>query len=392
MRKDPWHYPRIALAEQYLGRFDPGPAQALTLFAERRAGKTSFLRHDLADAALRAALQPVYIDLWASRADPGRAIADGLEAATRRVKDPAYRYGSLLGRFGEDVASVGALGVSVSLRARPQHAGPESTLSRMTFWADQLVAHSSRPILLMIDEVQALAGAADGVDVASALRSILQQHGRLTIRPVFTGSSRDGLNRMFNQSNAAFFRFGASPAFPAPDDGIAEFFAARVRASSGIVIDPDALLEAFEALDRRPGPLRELVEEMDNAGDPDVPKYLQRQIGEMQAMASARADLARLKPVDVAVLEQIHAGAEIFGRAAKSYIAGRLGIASVNNKTLNDALNKLRAGGLVTRVDRGVYKIEDREVAALVAQSVPDDSRPQLELGGLGNPERGLGA
>lgn len=274
MDRDPWHYPRTGLAEQFLRRFNPGPAQALTLFAERRAGKTAFLQNDLAPAAIAAKLQPVYIDLWAHRADPGRAIADGLEAAARKVRDPNYKYGSILGRFDDQVTSLGAFGVSVGMKGRTEAQGPDDTISRIGFWADQ---------------------------------------------------------------------------------------------SSGIRVPEAELLRAFNELDRRPGPFREMVEAMDNAAEPNVEKYLQRQIGEMQAMAYTRADLAKLKPLDVAVLEQILTGdGELFGRESKAAIASRIGVDSVNPKSLTDSLNKLRDLGMVTRVDRGDYRIEDRDVETLL--------------------------
>ncbi len=93
LNRDPWHYPRPELANTFLRRFDPGPAEALTLFAQRRSGKTAFLKNDLAAAALATKLQPVYIDLWAHMDDPSLAIADGFEAAARTLQDPKYKYG-----------------------------------------------------------------------------------------------------------------------------------------------------------------------------------------------------------------------------------------------------------------------------------------------------------
>lgn len=339
MHRDPWHYPRTGLAAQFLRRFDPGPAQALTLFAERRAGKTSFLKHDLSPAAADAGLRPVYIDLWADRADPGRAIAEGLETAAMAINE----------------------------HAQPDPQKTQDTISRIGFWANQLVTHSKQPVLLMVDEVQSLADAADGGDVASALRSTLQQHGRQALRPVFTGSSRDGLQRLFNQTNAAFFRYGAQMDFPSPDDGIGEYFAERLRESSGIEVPASELVRAFRELGRRPGVFREMVEAMDHAGETHVETYLQRQIGQMQAMAETRADLAKLRPFDVAVLEQIlQQPGELFGRASKAAIADRVGVDSVNPKTLTASLTKLRGLGMVTRVDRGEYHIEDRDVEAML--------------------------
>ena len=51
MTDDPWHFGRDELATQTLSLLSSGPAQALTLFAPRRTGKTEFLLKDLAPHA-----------------------------------------------------------------------------------------------------------------------------------------------------------------------------------------------------------------------------------------------------------------------------------------------------------------------------------------------------
>jgi hypothetical protein len=366
---DAWHYPRLALAEHFLRRFDPGPAEALTLFAERRSGKTAFLQKDLTPVAIRAKIQPVYIDLWSNRSAPALAIADGFEAAARFVLDPNYKYGSLLGRFNDKITSVGALGVSVGMAGGGNGTGaPTEPIARITFWADQLIAASKRPILLMIDEIQTLATARDNMDIASALRAALQRHGRLRLRPVFTGSSRDGLNRLFNESNAAFFRYGSNMDFPPPDDGIAAFFSDRLRFSAGVHVPPEKFVAAFHALQSRPGPFREMVTAMDSAGSGDVDQFLRQQMAYMESLADARVRLARLSDMELAVLKQIVIGAPVFGQKANAEMAAQITKtpSAVNPKLINDALNKLRDAGIVTRIDRGEYLIEDTDVAALL--------------------------
>lgn len=379
IHQDAWHYPRRELAEDFLRRFDPGPAEALTLFAERRSGKTAFLKNDLSIEAIAQELQPVYIDLWANRGEPGRAIADGLEAAARTLKDPKYKYGSILGRFDQQITSIGAFGASIGMKTREDAPAPTDTLSRISFWADQMVANTKRPVVLMIDEIQTLAGgqSEQAVNVASALRAALQKHGRLAIRPVFTGSSRDGLQRLFNQSNAAFYNYGSSPKFPSPDDGIAQFMRVRMRQSSGIDVPTTKLLAAFNQLDRRPGPFRAMVAAMDNEDRDDIETFVQRQLGEMQAQAWAREDMAGLRPLDKIVLEVIRAQLPLFGAETAQYISERLGLDEsaprVNPKSINDSISKMRAAYLVTRVGRGQYLIEDREIADLVNERLPPE-------------------
>jgi len=378
---DPWHYPRPELADKYLDRFNPGPAEALILFAERRSGKTAFARNDLAPRALARGLQPVLIDLWSNRADPGLALADGLEAAARSVQNPDYKYGKLLGsaeKAAQNITSVGAFGVSVGIKRKEDSPAPTETLARINYWADQLVNSSKRPIVLILDEAQSIASAENGINIASALRATLQKHGRQKIEPIFTGSSRDGLNRLFEETGAPFYRFGSRPEFTSPDDGICYFFAQRVKESSGIELSVPALVDAFNQLERRPGPFREMVETMDNEADPNVELYLQHQLGDMQAMVHSRSDLQRLKTIDLAILDQIVLNQELFGVEAGNYLADKLKVEKVNPKLINDSISKMRDMGIILRKARGVYLIEDRDVAILVKQGLPAELQAKV--------------
>jgi hypothetical protein len=49
----------------------------------------------------------------------------------------------------------------------------------------------------------------------------------------------------------------------------------------------------------------------------------------MQALADARARLARLRPIDFAVLDRIQTGDRFFGKESERFIAGRLGVDQV---------------------------------------------------------------
>lgn len=365
---DPWHYPRPDLARKLLARFDPGPAEALALYAPRRSGKTSFLLNDLAATAAEQGLQPVFVDLWANRERPGEAIADALEAAARKVQSPDFKYGTVLGRFAKEVTSIGAFGVSVGMKERASVTGPstQDTLSRIGYWADQLLASSARPVMLIVDEAGALASAKDGLEVAAALRAALQRHGRLDVRPVFSASSRESLTRLFDTPDSPLYRFGVGGVLPPPDEGIAKHFAERLKESSGISVSVNALTDAYRRLDNKPAALRSLAASMDAEADPSVSKYLERQLGSQESMAEQRAGLLKkqLAPLDIALLREIASERpQLWGAEALGRIAGEAGIPIVTPKSLDDSLTRLRAAGLVARIERGLYEVEDHEAA-----------------------------
>ena len=62
-----WHYHRPKLAKIYLDTLNAGLVTTTTIFAPRRAGKTSFLLKDLAPAALTLGYIVVYVDLWQTK-------------------------------------------------------------------------------------------------------------------------------------------------------------------------------------------------------------------------------------------------------------------------------------------------------------------------------------
>lgn len=389
--KDSWHWPRPDLAASYLERFEPGPAQALSLFAERRSGKTDFLVKDLAPAAEKAGLQPVYVDLWSNRNDPGKALADSLETATRMLRDPKFKAGRLAGSM-EQLTNVGvsglfgAVGVTLGRTRRPEDPAPTDKVSRIGFWGHHLCAATTRPVLLMVDEVQALAYVSDGVDVSSALRSVLQQQGRMKLRPVFTGSSRDGLQRMFNRYQAAFFRYGSQDNFPSPGESFVDFLATKAKEASGIELDAGALREAYAEFNHKPGPIREMVEMMANDRSEDVAKYTQRELGILLIEEKAKMDLASLRPLERAVLEAVMLHGKVYTKEAKAHIGEHLGVdeSAINNKSLAAATDKLRANGMIVMIERGEYRIEDSELANHIEERFEEDAlRRAPKLGRL---------
>ncbi len=76
-----WHFHRPVLAKRYLDMLDVGLVTSTTIFAPRRAGKTSFLLKDIAPAAQAAGYTVAYADLWQTKLSPAVAIIRALEKA-----------------------------------------------------------------------------------------------------------------------------------------------------------------------------------------------------------------------------------------------------------------------------------------------------------------------
>ncbi|MBU2860055.1 hypothetical protein HF290_06415 [Acidithiobacillus ferrooxidans] len=212
MVKDPWHYPRTALADQYLKTLGIGLSKSLVLFAQRRMGKTEFLRKDLLPAAEMAGYITIYVSLWESREDPKSVLLDAIRKAAegegiisgvwRRLSRPESKIG-----VGTNASTVGA---QASCEQGP--AKVSDHLLDLRQWMNTL-AEKKKPTLLLVDEIQTLADEKRYGALVAALRSGLDKHGD-QIKAVFTGSSSEGLRRMFQMEKAPFFQFSHRIPFP----------------------------------------------------------------------------------------------------------------------------------------------------------------------------------
>ena len=212
MAKDPWHYPRTALADQYLKTLGIGLSKSLVLFAQRRMGKTEFLRKDLLPAAEKAGYITIYVSLWESREDPKSVLLDVIRKAAegegiissvwRRLGRPESKIG-----VGTNAGTVGA-----QVSWEPGTAEASDHMLDLRQWMNTL-AQKKNPTLLLVDEIQSLADEKRYGALVAALRSALDKHGD-QIKAVFTGSSSEGLRRMFQMEKAPFFQFGHQIPFP----------------------------------------------------------------------------------------------------------------------------------------------------------------------------------
>ncbi|AEM48658.1 hypothetical protein Acife_2570 [Acidithiobacillus ferrivorans SS3] len=242
MVKDPWHYPRTALADQYLKTLAIGLSKSLVLFAQRRMGKSEFLRKDLLPAAEKAGYITIYVSLWESREDPQSVLLDAIRKAAEGegIISGVWRR---LGRPGSKIG-VGANASTVGVQASWEQGTAEASdhMLDLRQWMNTL-AEKKKPTLLLVDEIQTLADEKRYGALVAALRSALDKHGD-QIKAIFTGSSSEGLRRMFQMEKAPFFQF--SHQIPFPQLG-PEFVQHMLRAFANATQRPLNEAEAWQA-------------------------------------------------------------------------------------------------------------------------------------------------
>jgi len=250
-----WHYHRPSLAKVYLDTLNAGLVTSTTIFAPRRAGKTSFLLKDLTPAAETIGYTVVYVDLWQTKISPGVSIVRALE----RALEPKNAIESLLEKLNTPIKKLKAkaeiagakLEGEVELGDTGKHIQTEVAL-KIDVLIDTLC--KNKPVLLLVDEAQELAKTKEHEAVATALRTAITRN-QSCLRVVFTGSSRTQLAHVFSNSNAPLYSTGSAIAdFPKLGRDFIEYIADRFHDSTGRTLPIEPAWEAFVSLKQQPEP------------------------------------------------------------------------------------------------------------------------------------------
>jgi hypothetical protein len=347
---------RPALAESYLALLRAQPGRPLAMFAPRRVGKTFFLDHDLAPAARKSGLLPVYADLWLQKSAPLEAINHALEEA----QDDALVPRSQAGRLAKTpVRKLGALGASIDLGDAPARrslpAAPELRLDALVV---RLAQAAGRPVLLMLDEVQTLGDVAQGDRVIASLRAVLHKR-RDILQAVFTGSSQEAMARMLSTAGAPMYQFAQLLDFPVLGDDFLALLAAHfAQVHRGKTLAMDELRQVFAQIGFKPRLMRDLVKSLSAEGRTDVTQGMKRFLLSDQQVAGWQALLQPFDAFDRSVLRAVAAGQPPLGRDTLRLLPAVGGQAPTIAK-VRAALERLRKAGLLSRTPGGATVIED---------------------------------
>ena len=362
MTRDPWHFRRDELAEQVLGTLARGPAQALSLFAPRRAGKTEFLIRDLAPHAETRGHRVIYASFWQAPLSPLAVLLHALEKSREsggladRVRASAWKVAPKL----KLSASIPGTGTGAEAEIDLTRLKGEPPANLLLHLDDLLgrVSKTGKPTILLLDEVQELARSRGNASLVAALRTSLdkRQEG---LRAVFTGSSRAGLAAMFSDREAPFFHFATPIDLPALGTGFVDHVVAVFRKTAKRRLDRAGMVDAFDRLHRNPYFLRLLVQRM--LYDPehtvgsaleDVRERIAAELGYPEAWLG-------LTPLQRETARALATGAaRPFSRDFRAALGAVLGGDAPSAARVQAALRRLERLGIVDAA-RGVWELAD---------------------------------
>ncbi|QRX84963.1 hypothetical protein JQN73_13635 [Glaciimonas sp. PAMC28666] len=357
---------RPELATSYLSLLLAQPGRPIALFAPRRVGKTYFLDGDLTPAAEKMGFLAVYADLWLNRTFPLDAINQALEEALDDVNVPLSR----LGKIGKTkVKRVGALGASLELGAAPRRRSlPEKPELRMDSLIARLAADSDKPILLMLDEIQALGHSAGGEAAIATVRAVLQKHKKKLVA-VFTGSSQEALGEMMMSAGGPMYQFAQLLTFPFLDIEFLERLASHFRKVHPTkTLDIDALQKVFAHIGFKPALMKDIVKEMSAEGMTDVNLALAHFMQDERNFLAWQSVFSGLQPLEQAVLIILAHGIAPMGKETISVLAAVPTVKATLAK-VRAALDRMRKAGILANPPKIGYMIEDRLFRDYIAKT-----------------------
>jgi uncharacterized protein len=361
-----WHYPRSELAEGYLDTLRAGLIASVVLFAPRRKGKTEFLLEDLFPLAELAGYRTVYCSMWQNRSDPLAALLLALtnaakprgikeklgERLLRPLKKTSLEFDA--GHFGK---------VKAEAQFNDRSAVNQAQLQSLPELVDAVVAASKGKVLIAFDEIQHLAKP-EFQELVAALRTTLDVRKK-SVKTVFTGSSRNRLQMMFSQIKAPLFQFSQSTDFPDLDARFVAFMADAFERATGRRIPIDAANAAFAALSFTPGLYHDAIERLMKMGGTDILSVAQRVLAESRDASGYAQRLMEMRPLDREVIRAIVARTALYTEETRSKLARAVGIDGepLTARQVQVAVERLLAEQIIYQADRGVYEIEDHQLA-----------------------------
>lgn len=357
---------RPELAKSYLGLLMAQPGRPIALFAPRRVGKTYFLDGDLTPAAQAMGLLPVYADLWLNRAFPLEAINQALEESLDDVNVPK----SGIGKLGKtQVKKVGAFGANLELGATPARRDlPEKPELRMDSLIGRLATDSGKPILLMLDEIQALGHSAGGDAAIATVRAVLQKHKK-KLFAVFTGSSQEALGEMMMSAGGPMYQFAQLLTFPFLDTEFLQKLATHFsQVHPTKVLHVATLEKVFVHIGFKPALMKDIVKAMSAEGITDVTLALDNFMKDERNFLAWQSVFNGLQPLEQAVLIILAHGIAPMGKETIAVLAALPKVNATVAK-VRAALDRMRKAGILSNPPKIGYMIEDRLFRDYIAKT-----------------------
>ncbi|MEY8200425.1 MAG: hypothetical protein RPS47_14395 [Colwellia sp.] len=352
--KNAWHYPRLNLATTYLDLLDIGLTNTIALFARRRSGKTEFVTHDLLPEAERRGAITYTVDFWANDENPEECVVMGVMDTFNSLSIRKKLKGQRLKEFKASLAGLSASIENPSI----------STINQAFALMRQIHSNDEKKVILFFDEIQHLATKTEYSVVAGALRTFIDKN-KSWLTVVFTGSSQDGLMRLFKQRRSAFYEATAIKAFPLLGPEYISYTINEFNHYTGLNINPSQALRVFKDINNNPEIFSHVIEGLLISKRDDILIFYQDHSEEFSNEADIQIRWDSLTDFDSSVLgllvdltdQKFRCG--LYCTQAYNLIKEESGSEKVTKSTVQYSIDKLRNAGWIYSPSRGKWEFED---------------------------------
>lgn len=241
-----WHYNRPELAKNITQQLTSGLFNRLAYLGQRRIGKTMFLLKDLTPSLVKANCLPVYISLWSNKNAPQKEMINKLQMALEQLGEK----GTLQSVLSAEITKVKALGITAEFGKLDPVVATDDELVVIGNLLRKLVKEAKKKrVILLIDEIQHLITAKEFTPLQYMLRTILDELNE-SIGVLYTGSSRRGIEAMFNNKDMPFYNSANQVAFPHLGDDYVRHINTMLKKHFGLSYNTQELISYFNSINQ----------------------------------------------------------------------------------------------------------------------------------------------
>lgn len=328
MKKNYWHFERTTLMNKLVSSFELELVQNLILFAPRRIGKTEFLEYDLKPMLEANKYKILYFSFFTESDDIVKDFVDYLSLHLQK---------SIFEHFKIKELSFSWCKVSID------NWKPESwtIVQLLTVLSIQIEKQGYKKLILMLDEVQELQNTPAGSKFISGLRTGLDKN-KDHVGVIFTGSSQDGLRRMFDEKKAPFFHFGMNVNMERFGKEFTDFLADQFFNRVHAKLDKDKLFEIFNKLDRVTEYIRHLINILLLEPDLTLDGAYENFTNELFNPEKLEKSWNSLSDVEKGIYRWIKQGNfSFYTDEFRAFMASQISFNDISNSQIQYALNKL---------------------------------------------------
>ncbi|MBR1375363.1 MAG: AAA family ATPase [Cardiobacteriaceae bacterium] len=359
MQEDILYYPRRELAKSLIVSLNSGVTTAITLFAPRRMGKTQFLLQDIVPEAQAADLNVFYFSFMDETASN---ISEEFRRSLSIFAQNAQKTSGIK-KFLGGITQVEFAGLGISREAKQIE--PERISEIIACIAN--LPHST---LLLLDEVQELARISHTEGIIRSLRTGLDVH-KNKVKVIFTGSSTNGLQAMFQNYKAPFFQFSHALDFPLLGKEFSDFLADIYYQRTQKQLDKDALYVLFQDMNSVPLYLRSLIQDMiinPNLSLAEAASYRLTQLNDKSQYLRQWQQFSLLEQLLIELI--LHGKKSLYSKEICDLIAEKLGVDKISPSKIQAALRKLSNQEIISKNNQSFLVINDALFAEWIKEQI----------------------